>query len=103
MNLSIETLAILGVIGLLGVGLFGLIISRNLIKIVVSMQLLVKAAMLGIVLAGWISGSVVLAQSLVITIIVADTIVAVIGVAMIVQIRRQIGTLDVSALTKLKG
>lgn len=103
MNLSIETLAILGVIGLLGMGLYGLIISRNLIKIVVSLQLLVKAAMLGIVLAGWINGQTVLAQSLVITIIVADTIVAVIGVAMIVQIRRQIGTIDVSALSKLKG
>jgi NADH:ubiquinone oxidoreductase subunit K len=103
MNLSIETLAILGVIGLLGIGLFGLITSRNLIKIVVSLQLLVKAAMLGIVLAGWINGQAVLAESLVITIIVADTIVAVIGIAMIVQVRRQIGTLDVSALSKLKG
>lgn len=103
MNLSIETLAILGVIGLLGIGLFGLITSRNLIKIVVSLQLLVKAAMLGIALAGWINGQVVLAESLVITIIVADTIVAVIGIAMIVQVRRQIGTLDVSALSKLKG
>jgi NADH-quinone oxidoreductase subunit K len=103
MNLSIETIALVGVIGLLGVGLYGLLISRNLIKIVVGLQILVKAALLGIVLAGKINGQLLLAQSMVITIIVADTIVAVIGIAMIVQIRRQLGTLDVSELSKLKG
>ena len=37
------------------------------------------------------------------TVIVADTIVAVIGMALAVQVRKHIGSLDIKALTKLKG
>jgi multisubunit Na+/H+ antiporter MnhC subunit len=50
-----------------------------------------------------ISNRINLAQSLVITVIVADTIVAVIGMALAVQVRRQLGTLDVAELSKLRG
>lgn len=103
MSLSIENIAIVGVIGLLATGLYGLLVLRNLVKIIVALQILVKAVLLAIILAGQLSGQPRLAESLAITIIVADTIVAVIGIALVVQIRRQLGTLDVSALSKLKG
>lgn len=103
MSLSIETIVLAGVIGLLAVGLYGLLVLRNLVKIIVALQILVKAGLLAIVLAGQLSGQTGLTQSLAITIIVADTIVAVIGIALVVQIKRQIGTLDVGVLSKLKG
>lgn len=103
MSLSIETIVLAGVIGLLAVGLYGLLVLRNLVKIIVALQILVKAVLLAIVLAGQLSGQTGLTQSLAITIIVADTIVAVIGIALVVQIKRQIGTLDVGVLSKLKG
>jgi len=103
MSLSIENIAIVGVIGLLAIGLYGLLVLRNLVKIIVALQILVKAVLLAIILAGQLSGQPRLAESFAITIIVADTIVAVIGIALVVQIRRQLGTLDVSALSKLKG
>lgn len=103
MSLSIETIVLAGVIGLLAVGLYGLLVLRNLVKIIVALQILVKAGLLAIVLAGQLSGQTGLTQSLAITIIVADTIVAVIGIALVVQIKRQVGTLDVGVLSKLKG
>lgn len=103
MSLSIETIVLAGVIGLLAVGLYGLLVLRNLVKIIVALQILVKAVLLAIVLAGQLSGQTGLTQSLAITIIVADTIVAVIGIALVVQIKRQVGTLDVGVLSKLKG
>jgi len=103
MNLSFETIGLIGVLGLLGIGLYGLLISRNLIKLVVALQILVKAALLGLVLAGDMSAQINLSQSLAITVIVADTVVAVIGMALAVQVRRQIGTMDVTALSKLRG
>jgi NADH-quinone oxidoreductase subunit K len=59
--------------------------------------------MLAIVLAGSLSGRINLAQSMVITVIVADTIVAVIGMALAVQVRRQLGTLDIAELSSLRG
>jgi NADH-quinone oxidoreductase subunit K len=103
MNISPINILLAGVMGLLGIGLYGLMASRNLIKIVVALQILVKAALLGLVTAGNASGKINLSQSLAITVIVADTIVAVIGMALSVQIRQQLGTLDPQELSKLRG
>ncbi len=103
MNLSPFTIALIGVVGLLGAGFYGLLVSRNLIKIVIALQILVKAALLALVAAGNVSGQINLGQSLAITVIVADTVVAVIGIALGVQIRRHVGTLDVRDLSKLRG
>lgn len=103
MNTSLENILLFGVLGLLGIGLYGFLVSRNLIKIVIALQILVKAALLGLILAGYISAQINLSQSLAITVIVADTIVAVIGIALAIQIRRQTGTLDVKELSKLRG
>ena len=93
---------IIGVLSLLGVGLYGLLATRNLIKVVVALQILVKAALLGLVMAGKASGELNLGQSLATTVIVADTMVAVIGLALAVQVRRRLGTLDVKDLGTLR-
>ncbi|MFN8595901.1 MAG: NADH-quinone oxidoreductase subunit K [Anaerolineae bacterium] len=93
---------LIGVLGLIGVGVYGLLISRNLIKVIVALQILVKGAMLALVAAGSISGRVNLGQSLAVTVIVADTVVAVIGLALAIQIKRRVGTLDVNDLATLK-
>lgn len=103
MSFSAVNLGVIGVIGLLGVGLYSLLITRNLIKLVVTLQIMVKAAVLGLVVAGNASSEIQLGQSLAVTVIVADTVVAVIGLALAVQIRRQLGTLDVNDLSKLRG
>ena len=103
MNFSSLNIGLVGVLGLLGVGFYGLLVSRNLIKLVVALQIMVKAALLGLVVAGAASQQINLSQSLAITVIVADTVVAVIGMALAVQIRRQLGTLDVKELSNLRG
>lgn len=103
MTLFPFTIALIGVIGLLGIGFYGLMASRNLIKIVVALQILVKGALLALVAAGNSNGQIGLSQSMALTVIVADTIVAVMGIALGVQIRRRAGSLDVSALSRLRG
>jgi NADH:ubiquinone oxidoreductase subunit K len=97
------TIAWLGMVALAGVAFYGLLAVRNLIKLVIVLQILVKAALLGLVLAGATSGRVNLSQSLAATVIVADTVVAVIGLALAVQIKRRLGTLDVRDLSNLRG
>ena len=103
MSLSPFNIVFVGVIGLLGIGFYGLMICRNLIKIVIALQILVKAALLGLIAAGNLNGQINLSQSMALTVIVADTIVAVMGIALGVQIRRRVGTLDVRELSSLKG
>jgi len=103
MNLTPFSITLIGVLGLLGVGLYGLMVSRNLIKIVVALQIMVKAALLGLVAAGNVSQQINLGQSLAITVLVADTVVVVVGMALAVQIRRQLGSMDVKELSSLRG
>ncbi len=103
MTLSPLTAALVGVLGLLGVGLYGLLVLRNLIKVVIALQILVKAAVLALVAAGNAAGQINLGQSFAVTVIVADTVVAVVALALAVQVRRRFGTLDLHALSTLRG
>ncbi len=92
----------IGVVALLGVGLYGLLITRNLIKVVVALQILVKGAALALVAAGTYAGQPALGASMAATVIVADTVVAAVALAMAMQVRRHVGTLDLQALSTLK-
>ena len=94
--------AVIGVLGLIGIGVYGLLITRNLIKVVVALQILGKGTLLALVAAGSVSGKINLGQSLAVVVIVVDTIVAVIGLALALQVKRRMGTLDVKALSTLQ-
>jgi len=97
------TVFVIAVLGLFGIGLYGLLITRNLIKMVAVLQILVKSAVLALVVAGKAGGDINLGQSLAATVIVADTIVAVIGLALGVQVQRHFGTADLREISTLKG
>lgn len=102
MNINIPMVVLTLVIGLFGVGLYCLLVTRNLIKVVVGLQILVKGAMLALVFAGQMKGQPSLGQSMALTVIVADTIVAVVGLALAVQVKRSVGSLDITDISKLK-
>lgn len=102
LTLSVPVIILIAVFGLLGIGLYGVMVSRNLIKVIVGLQLLVKGGMLALVLAGRLNGQVTTSSTLALTVIVADTIVAVIGLALAVQMRRHFGTLDTKSLSNLR-
>ncbi len=101
-GLSIWSISLIAVIGLVMVGLYGLLIMRNLIKIVVSLQIFAKGTILVMVVAGGMQGQTAVGSSLAITVIVADTVVTVIALALAIQVRRYCGTLDSRALSNLK-
>ncbi len=98
----IGTIILIAVLGLLAIGLYALLITRNLIKVVVALQIMVKGAMLAMIAAGQAAGKPVIGESLALTVIVADTIVAVVALALAVQVRRLFGTLDIKALSTLR-
>ena len=103
MTMNPLNIVLWGIVAILGVGFYGLLITRNLIKMVMVLQVLIKAALLALVLAGKISGNPGLGQSTAATVLVADTIVAVVGLALAVQVRRRFGTLDVPKISTLRG
>jgi multisubunit Na+/H+ antiporter MnhC subunit len=102
MNGDPWTIAMAAVFGLVAIGIYGLLIVRNLIKIVVALQVVAKGTILVMVAAGGISGKPAVGQSLAITVIVADTVVTVMALALAIQVRRWCGTLDTRVISKLK-
>jgi NADH-quinone oxidoreductase subunit K len=102
MTLSLPMISLVVVFILLAVGLYALLVVSNLIKVVVALQILGKGAVLALVIAGSLRGQANLGQSMALTVIVADTIVAVVGLALAVQVRRHFGTLDLKSLTMLR-
>ncbi len=101
-TIELLPVVIAAVLILLGIGLYALLVTRNLIKVVVALQIMVKGALLALVAAGRAAGNVDLGQSMALTVIVADTIVAVVGLALAVQIRRHFGTLDLKSIATLR-
>ena len=91
------------ILGLLLAGLYGLMVLRNLFKLIVALQILVKGAILALVAAGHATGQIQVGQSLAVTVIVVDTVVAVVALALAIQVKRRVGTLDVRELSSLRG
>ena len=96
------TIVMVAVFGLVAIGIYGLLIIRNLIKIVVALQIFAKGTILVMVAAGAMSGRPAIGQSLAITVIVADTVVTVMALALAIQVRRWCGTLDTRVISKLR-
>ncbi len=100
--MTVWGIALVAVLGLVAVGIYGLLILRNLIKVVVALQVFAKGTILVMVAAGGMSGHPAIGQSLAITVIVADTVVTVIALALAIQVRRWCGTLDSRAISTLR-
>jgi multisubunit Na+/H+ antiporter MnhC subunit len=102
MSVNIWTIVMVAVFGLVAIGIYGLLIIRNLIKIVVALQIFAKGTILVMVAAGAMSGKPAVGQSLAITVLVADTVVTVMALALAIQVRRWSGTLDTRVISKLR-
>ncbi len=100
--MTIWTIALVAVLGLVAIGIYGLLILRNLIKVVVALQIFAKGTILVMVAAGGMAGKPAIGQSLAITVIVADTVVTVIALALAIQVRRWTGTLDTRVISTLR-
>jgi len=84
-------------------GLYYVIATRNLIRMLIGLELLSKAVMLLIIVVGNITGRIALAQSLAITMIVIEVVVMVVAAGIILTLYRKTGSIDARELTNLRG
>lgn len=84
-------------------GAYCLVVTRNMIRAIIGIELLVKAVTLLIILAGNVTGRQAMAQSLVITIIVIEVVIAATAAGIALWVFRHTDSLDVRSLNKLKG
>lgn len=84
-------------------GLYCIVFSRNLLRVLIGTELLAKAVTLLLVLAGAVTGRVALAEALVITVIVLEVVAVAVAAGIVVGVYKQHGSARVRLLMGLKG
>jgi len=85
------------------IGLYCILATTNLVRALIGIEVLMKAVTLLIIIAGYASGRTSLAQSLVITLIVAETVLIAVAMGIVLSIYKHTKSLDTKNLTDLKG
>jgi multisubunit Na+/H+ antiporter MnhC subunit len=90
-------------VALVVAGLLGLLGKRNLIKLLIAIEVIGKGISLLLLGTGFAKASILTAQALVITYIVIEVSLVATAMALIINIYRDSKSLDVRSLAKLKG
>lgn len=94
---------IVAVVLVLGVGAYSLIVTRNLMRILLSVEILMKGATLLLIGAGYITGDMATAQAFVITVIIIEVVLLVVATGIVLGVYKANGTLNTRELNNLKG
>ncbi len=88
---------------LIFIGIYCLLTMKNLIKLLIGVEIIAKAIALAIIATGFVKNNVMVAQSLAITVIVVDVSLLATALAIVINAYRHTKSLDIRKLTKLKG
>jgi len=99
---QIESLSFLSAL-LFILGWICLISQRNTFKQIIGLKIMLQGVTLALVLAGKLQENMNLAQTMVISALIVETIVIALALAMIVSIFRNIPSGDIDLLRKLRG
>ena len=91
------------IIMLMVTGLYCIVVTRNLIRSLIGIELLTKGVTLLFIVIGHITGQTGLAQAMVITMIVIEVVVIVIAGGIILSAYRHYESLDTKNLRNFKG
>ena len=84
-------------------GFFCLTQTRNLLRVIIGVEVAMKGVTLLLAFAGYINGNYDLAQAFIITMIVMEVVVAVVAAGIAVRVYEKNDSLDIRKLTKLQG
>ena len=93
----------LGAALLVFIGLFGLLVCRNTMRLLIALEIMVKGVTLLLLVIARDTASQGLGQALFITMLLVEVVVAVVVLAFIIHAYRHTGSLDVRKLSSLKG
>jgi NADH:ubiquinone oxidoreductase subunit K len=84
------------------IGFYYLIMTRNLIRILIALEVLTKGVTLTLILVGKATGQISMAQSMVITLIIIEVVILAVAAGIILGIFRHIGSLDIRKIINKK-
>jgi NADH-quinone oxidoreductase subunit K len=104
METNLQTFSIYGlfIIMIFIAGLYCVVMTRNLMRMLMGIEVLIKGVTLLLIVAGYVTGKEALAQALVITMIVIEVIVIAVSAGVILSIYRENSSLDRRNLVNLE-
>lgn len=84
-------------------GIYCVLATMNLIRALIGLEILIKAVTLSLILAGYITGKTALTQSLVISLIMIEVVVAVVAGGIILHVFWHNDNISSNSLRTLKG
>lgn len=88
---------------LLIAGFYCIVVTRNLIRTLIGLEILTKAVTLLIIVAGYVTGHTALAQAFAITLIIIEVVVLAVAAGIIINVFRHTDSLDARNLQNLRG
>ena len=101
--MNLPTLFIVTIALMFLTGIYSLLVTRNLMRVLISLEVLTKAAMLLIIAAGYLTNQTAMAQEFVITIIIIEVVVIAVAAGIVVALFRHTDSLDTKSIKNLKG
>jgi len=96
------TLFIAAIAMIFATGFYSLVVTRNLIRVVIALEVLTKGATLLMILAGALTHNMAQAQVFAIMMIVIEVIVTAIAAGIVIGVFRHSESLDTKDITNLK-
>lgn len=85
------------------IGFYYILATTNLVRILIGLEILTKAISLFIIMAGYLTDHIALAQAIVITIIIVEVVVMVVANGIILNVFGREDSIDVKNIMNLKG
>lgn len=101
MNLF-DTAILVAAVLMIVIGIFCMMKTINLLRVVMGTELATKAITLALVYAGYRTGNINTAQSFIVTIIVLEAVVSVASAGIALALYKHYGSMDIKNLNKLK-
>ena len=84
-------------------GLYCITVTRNLIRVLIGMELMTKGVTLILTVSGYLSGNTGISQALIITLIVVEVVVITVAAGVVIGHFRKTGSLDTQSMNSLRG
>ena len=85
------------------IGLVSLLRQRNLVKRVIGLKIMLQGVTLGLIQAGRMAGDMRVAQSMVMSALIVETVVIAVALALIVNVFQHYPSDDIDTLNRLRG
>jgi|GEM_PF-1405365 len=85
------------------IGLYYILVTGSLIRLLIGVEIMIKAATMFLIMSGFVTGSPSRAQAFVITLIVIEVVVMVVASGVVISFYRKSRSIKTSSINNLKG